>query len=150
MNKNKLNSWQKKWFQVADLVSTWSKDPSTKVGAVIIPMETDCPIIGWNGFPRGVTDSEERYRDREQKYNLVCHAEANAIINAAKNGVKISGGTLYVTHPPCNECAKLIVQSGISSVFYKKQPKELMDRWEKWIKFSKIILSEGGVGLNEV
>ena len=141
----KKDKWREKWFQLVDLAASWSKDPSTKVGAVIIPKDSDCPIIGWNGFPRGVKDTEERYNDREMKYNLVSHAESNAIVNAAKNGMSLMGATLYVSHPPCNECAKIIVQSGISTVIYRNPSKEVLTRWKKWLIFSKIILKEGGV-----
>lgn len=137
--------WIKRWFEMAKVVSNWSQDPSTKVGAVLIPYESDTPIIGWNGFPRGVLDSSDRYDDREIKYKLVAHAESNCITNASRNGIKTNKSDMYVTHPPCNECSKLIVQAGIKNIYYIKPNPEMFERWKKSLEYSELILSEGGV-----
>lgn len=145
MDMAKKLKWDQRWFQLVDLVASWSYDPSTKVGSVIIPDGGDCPVIGWNGFPRGVKDHPERYSNRDVKYNLVTHAEANSILNAARNGVNLKGSTIYISHPPCNECAKLIVQSGIKKVIHRPLSLSLKSRWENILKYSDLILSEGGV-----
>jgi dCMP deaminase len=145
MDLAKKLKWDQRWFQLVDLVASWSKDPSTQVGAVIIPDGGDCPVIGWNGFPRGVKDLPERYADRDTKYMMVTHAEANSILNAARNGVNLRGSTIYISHPPCNECSKLIVQSGIKKVIHRPLPDEIKERWGKLLKYSDLILSEGGV-----
>jgi len=145
MDLAKNMKWNIRWFQLVDLVASWSKDPSTQVGAVIIPDGSDCPIIGWNGFPRGVKDLPERYADRDTKYMMVSHAEANSIVNAARNGVNLKGSTIYISHPPCNECAKLIVQSGIKKVIHRPLSPSLKSRWKNILKYSDLILSEGGV-----
>ena len=100
---------------IAKEISTWSKDPSTKVGAVIV-RDNRILSCGYNGFPSGVED-DNRLSDRETKYRLTIHAEVNAILNAAKNGIILNDSTLYVYGlPVCVECAKSIVQSGISKV----------------------------------
>ena len=145
MDLAKKLKWELRWFQLVDLVASWSSDPSTKVGAVIIPENSDIPIIGWNGFPRGVADTPERYADRDIKYMLVAHAESNAIINAARNGVNLKGSTIYISHPPCNECSKLIVQSGIKKVIHRPLTPDMESRWGKLLKYSDLILSEGNV-----
>lgn len=98
---------------LAEHVSQWSKDPSTKVGAVIVNDRRIVVAIGYNGFPRGVSDDPERYADRPTKYSFVVHAEMNAILNATED---VRGCTLYVTLAPCNECTKLVVQSGIGTI----------------------------------
>ena len=100
-------------MDLARHVAGWSKDPSTKVGAVIVRPDRSVVSVGYNGFPRGVSDKESRYNDKPTKYSLVVHAEANAIL-AAKEPV--SDSVLYVTLFPCNECAKLIIQSGIRTI----------------------------------
>lgn len=100
--------------QYVAIVAQQSKDPDTKVGAVIV--QGDTPISsGWNGLPRGVEDKEERLQ-RPEKYNWMVHAEANAILNAARLGVKTDGATLYINRFPCKDCAGFIIQAGIKRV----------------------------------
>lgn len=108
-----LDKWDTRFLELAELVASWSKDPSRKVGAVIVRPDRTIAGVGYNGFPRGVVDNEARYNDREVKYQLVVHAEANAILSA---GESVKGMTLYGTLYPCCECAKLIIQSGIRTV----------------------------------
>jgi dCMP deaminase len=98
---------------VALHISKWSKDPSTKVGAVIVDHDRRIVGTGYNGFPRGVNDDEERYAEKMVKYKMVVHAEANSIMNAVKS---VRDCTLYATKFPCTECTKLIIQMGISRV----------------------------------
>lgn len=86
--------WDRKYLELAKYIATnWSKDPSTKVGAILVNYETKREFIGYNGFPEGVLDTPERYNDRELKYKLVVHAEVNALLKAAQYA---RGGTLYV------------------------------------------------------
>lgn len=141
--------WHIRFLELAKHISTWSKDPSTKVGAVIVDPETKQIVgTGYNGFPRGVDDSEERYADRETKYKLVVHAELNAILNANKF---VRGCDIYV-YPTmmipnsCPECCKAIAQSGIKRLF-GFTPTEEASRHTKWKdleKYSKIIQMENG------
>ena len=109
-----LEKWDTRFLKLCAHISQWSKDPSTKVGAVIARADNTIVSLGYNGFPRGVVDNESRYADRQTKHRFVVHAEANAILNAKSD---LAGCTLYVVPLfPCNECAKLICQSGVSSV----------------------------------
>src|SRR6056297_1129882 len=93
-----MNKWDERFLDMAELVATWSKDPSTKIGAVCVePQSKRILSMGYNGFPRGIADLDWRYEDKEVKYSLVVHAEANAIYNATSNGVSLEGSTIYVT-----------------------------------------------------
>lgn len=110
--------WIKRYFEIARTVSTWSKDPSSKIGAVIIGDNGQIISQGYNGFPRGVNDAEERYNNRELKYKMVVHAELNAILNALYNGSSVKGASIFVHGLPiCTDCAKAIIQSGIKAVY---------------------------------
>lgn len=105
--------WGNRFMQLAELVASWSKDPSTRVGAVIVDDNKIVRGLGFNGFPRGVRDEPERYACREIKYKLIVHAEPNALLNANGN---IRGCTLYCTKHPCSACAALVIQAGIRAV----------------------------------
>lgn len=115
--------WDKRFMDLAEHVAQWSKDPSTKVGAVIVDRCRKVVSMGYNGFPQGVDDDIDRYVDRPLKYSLVVHAELNAILNAKRD---VENCTLYVTLSPCRECAKAIIQSGIYDVVYKELRQDLM------------------------
>lgn len=106
--------WMQRFMRLAMEVATWSKDPRTQVGAVIVDGKRRVLGLGYNGFPRGVGDRADRYADREAKYKFVVHAEANAILNATR---ELDDTTLFTTLMPCHECAKLIIQAGITQVF---------------------------------
>lgn len=108
-----MSKWADRFMALAEHVAGWSKDPSTKVGCVIVDQQNRVVSLGFNGFPRGVRDDESRYLDRETKLLLVAHAERNALDNAP---LSVQGCTLYTLLFPCNECAKSIIQKGISKV----------------------------------
>lgn len=111
-------NWDTYLMGVARAVSMKSKDQSTKVGAVVADPDTHRILAtGFNGFPPGVNDTAARWQ-RPLKYKYVVHAEANAILTAARFGVPIAGADLYVTLPPCSDCAKLLAAAGIRRVFY--------------------------------
>ena len=110
--------WDKRILDLAAHISTWSKDPSTKVGCVVVGEDREIRSTGFNGFPRGIKDDEERLSDREKKYPLICHAEENAIMHAARTGVSLKGNTAYVTWPPCSRCTRSLIQAGVSEVVY--------------------------------
>ena len=105
--------WMYRFLELARTVSQWSRDPSTKVGAVIATEDHRILSLGFNGFPRGVDDTPSRYEDKPLKYKLVCHAERNALDNAHFD---VTGAILYCTLFTCNECAKSIIQRGIKTV----------------------------------
>lgn len=113
------NTWDSRFIEMAREVSTWSKDPSRKIGAVAVGPKRNVLSTGYNGFPRGIVDTAERYADRPTKYKYVVHAEQNVVYNASYNGVTLDGATLYVYGlPVCSECAKGIIQVGIRRVVY--------------------------------
>lgn len=107
-----IYSWDQRYLDMAELVSTWSKDPSTQCGAVIVNADNEVVSVGFNGFPRHVVDSLERLEDRDIKYQLMVHAEQNAMIFARQH---LKGCTLY-TWPfqACSSCAARMIQEGIS------------------------------------
>ena len=112
-------NWDNRFLDMAKLVSTWSKDPSTKIGAVAIGEKGQVLAQGYNGFPRGIDDSFERYFDKETKYKYVVHAEMNCIYNATYNGVSLQGATIYISGlTVCSECAKGLIQVGVKRVVY--------------------------------
>lgn len=113
-------SWNQYFMGVALLSSKRSKDPSTQVGACIVNQDKRIIGIGYNGFPRGCSDDvfpwgKEAANSLDTKYPYVVHAETNALLNTT---APTKGATLYVSLFPCNECAKLIIQSGISHIVY--------------------------------
>lgn len=138
----KSTKWDKRFLELAKLCGSWSKDPSTQVGAVIVDDNNRIVSIGFNGFPQGVEDSEERLVDRETKYDIIVHAEANALMFANKS---VEGCTLY-TWPfqPCSRCAGLIIQSGITRVVSVIHSDI---RWKKNFEISRNLLKESNIPL---
>ena len=110
--------WDRRFIDLALHISGWSKDPSTKVGCVVVGEDREIRSTGFNGFPRGIDDSMERLEDRELKYPLICHAEENAIMHAARIGISLKDCTAYVTWPPCTRCARSLIQAGVVEVVY--------------------------------
>ena len=111
------DKWDIRFLDLAEHISAWSKDPSTKVGCVIVGEDREIRSTGFNGFPRGIDDDEERLHNRDLKYPLICHAEENAIMHAARIGVSLKGSVAFVTWPPCSRCARSLLESGIIVVF---------------------------------
>ena len=136
--------WDIRFVKLAMHIANWSKDPSTKVGCVVVGEDREIRSTGFNGFPRGIKDDEERLLDREQKYPLICHAEENAIMHAARIGVSLKGSTAYVTWPPCSRCARSLIQSGIKEIIYPT-PGEIPERWIDDFNISNGMISEAGV-----
>ncbi|MBT3419891.1 MAG: dCMP deaminase family protein [Euryarchaeota archaeon] len=136
--------WDTRFVELAMHIANWSKDPSTKVGCVVVGEDREIRSTGFNGFPRGIKDDEERLLDREQKYPLICHAEENAIMHAARIGVSLKGSTAYVTWPPCSRCARSLIQSGIKEIIYPT-PGEIPERWIEDFNISNGMIKEAGV-----
>ena len=138
------NKWDERYLDLAEGISSWSKDPSRKIGAVAVGPKGNVLAQGFNGFPRGISDSSDRYDDRTRKYELVVHAEMNVIYNATYNGVSLDGATLYVHGlPACSECAKGIIQVGIQRVVMRDQ--EIPVLWQQsWTKTEEMF-NEAGV-----
>jgi len=140
------SKWTHRFLDLAKEVSSWSKDPSSQIGAVVVGDKREVLSQGFNGFPRGMDDSPERYNDRTQKYTFVVHAEMNAIYNASYTGTSLDGATLYVHGlPVCSDCAKGIVQVGIKKVVVRKTKTD--KRWEESSRHTELIFKEAGVEL---
>ena len=138
--------WDTRFMKLAKEISTWSKDPSSKIGAVIVNDERRILATGYNGFPRGIEDTEKRLNDREQKYPLIVHGEMNALMNALYNGVSVKNATLYVWGlPVCAECTKNVIQSGIRRVVIV-HPSNAPEKWQmQWENMSKHMYIEAGL-----
>lgn len=138
--------WRDRFLDLAKHISTWSKDPSRQIGAVAIEPSTKRILsTGYNGFPRGIDDSDNRLTDRETKYKYVVHGEMNAIYNATMNGVNLSGSDFYVYGlPVCSECAKGLIQVGVKRVFILVD-QEIPDTWAASWAMSQSMLNEAGI-----
>jgi len=142
------DKWDLRFLKIAKEVSMWSLDPSTKIGSVIVK---DRRILstGYNGFPRNIEDTLERLSDRESKYKYMVHGELNAILNASYHGISLCGATAYVYGlPPCVECSKAIIQSGIS-VVVSQYAHPLPERWNNSYLLSKEIFEESNIEYKE-
>lgn len=137
-----MNTWDKRFLDMAKLVSTWSKDPSTKVGAVIVDANNRVISIGFNGLPIGIDDSDDILQNRELKYRMILHAEENAIHFANSN---IEGCTIY-TYPlaPCIKCSSSLIQKGIKKVISYNTKSE---RWQEEFDQAKKMYDEVGIEL---
>jgi dCMP deaminase len=136
-----MSDWDARFLDMAALVATWSKDPSTKVGAIITRGKF-VVSLGFNGHPAGIDDSDSRLHDREQKYRTIIHAEMNAILSAHQ---PLEDCTLYVVpFMPCSNCGAVIVQSGIKRVVTLENNNE---RWQESFDITRTIFAEAGVDL---
>lgn len=138
-----MTKWHQRFIDLAQLVASWSKDPSTKVGAVLVDEKHRVLGLGYNGFPRGIADDPECLNHRPTKYALTVHAEANAILNAAP--FELDGATIYCTHVPCTGCAKLIIQAGIKTVVVPSG--SFLHTWAEEQEKAGEMLGEAGVDL---
>ena len=139
-------SKNERFLELASVISEWSKDPRTKVGAVLVGHKDQIIAQGYNGFPRKIGDTKERLNNREVKNKLVIHAEMNAIYNAIHNGASTEGSTIYISGLPCcHECAKGIIQTGISKVVMDSTPEDSPEPWDKSGKLALELFKEAGV-----
>lgn len=136
--------WDQRHLEHARLVSSYSKDPSTKVGAIIVGDHHCVLAIGYNGFPIGFPDKPEYYADRQLKYRYICHAERNAL-DLCKSDP--TGATLYCTMCPCSECAKSIIQRGIKRVVVFAPSQDQRVRWGESMDTAAFIFKECKVEL---
>jgi dCMP deaminase len=137
-----MSKWNERYIKLAQEVSTWSKDPSRKIGAIAVGSKGQILSQGYNGFPRGMLDLKERYDDRPTKYKYVVHAEMNCIYNATLNGVSLDGASLYVYGlPVCSECAKGIIQVGITSVYWRTE-EAIPDIWKESLELTSSMFHE--------
>lgn len=153
------NKWDRYFINLALENAKMSKDPSTKVGAVIVGKNREVRSMGFNGFPRGIADTEERLNDRDKKLSLIVHGEMNAVLNAARGGVSTSDCILYLAATdssglvwggaPCIRCTVEIIQSGIIEIV-SPPFKNIPSRWKDSIEQSRLLLQEAGIKYREV
>lgn len=138
-----IERWDMRFLELADTIRKWSKDPSRKIGAIAV-RDRKILATGYNGFPKGIEDTAERYNNREIKYRYVVHAEMNCIYNAAANGISLKDSTLYIHGlPVCGDCALGIIQAGVSRVVAISG--STPDRWKEAIDKTDEIFKEAGV-----
>lgn len=142
------DKWHRRFLEDAWMKASWSKDPSTKCGCVIVDDKQRIISCGYNGFPRGIKDTVERLNNRDLKYDLTIHAEMNAILFAK---VPLDGCTLYVVPmPPCIRCAVMVIQAGITRVVSISLTHDIAKRWGASIEKSKALFREAGVEYIEI
>jgi dCMP deaminase len=134
--------WDLRFLGIAREVSHWSRDPSTKVGAVAV-RDKRVLALGYNGLPSGVQDLSERLENREIKYLMTSHAETNLLTYAAKDGVSLNQCTCYVTLHPCSHCAAQLINSGVRRIVVPVQ--EIPDRWKTSFNIAQTMFQEAGV-----
>lgn len=149
-----MANWDKRFLDVCNLLATWSKDRSTKVGCVIVK-DRHILTTGYNGFTPGIDDEDDSLHERPNKYMYTEHCDRNAIYQAAKFGISLKGATMYLTGPPCCDCSRGIVQSGIVRVVWPvdnpfEQDPETSQRWAESMRASFKILKAGNVSTDRI
>jgi dCMP deaminase len=141
------NKWDLRFLELSESVAQWSKDPSTKVGCVIVDPDTNrIAGVGFNGFPRGMCDHKELLEDREIKNSRTIHAELNAVLNSSGS---LEGYTAYVSHPCCSHCALVLIQSGVSRIVVREPSADFRSRWSASMAQSAGFLAEAEVEYEE-
>jgi len=134
-----MTKWQKRYLDLAKYISTWSKDPSTKCGSVITDRYNRIISTGFNGFPQGIQD-DDRLKDRNTKYEMIVHAEQNAVLFAKQD---LHECTIFTwPYQPCAHCAAMIIQAGITKVI---SPQMITKRWEGSFKLANDMFKEANI-----
>lgn len=151
--------WDRYFLKLALLNAEMSKDPNTQVGSVIVGPDREVRSSGFNGFPRGIADTEERLHDRDTKLKLVVHGEMNAILGAARVGIPLKGCTLYLAATdssgliwggsPCSRCTVEIIQAGIQEIV-SFAPKNTPSRWHDDLAMARSLIEEAGIRYREL
>lgn len=136
--------WAERFIDLAKTVSSWSKDPAKKIGAVIVNNENKVVSMGFNGFPRSIQDTEDRLNNKDFKRAICLHAEENAILCAKQD---LKGCSIYIYGlPPCAHCAAMIIQSGIKDVFYRiPEEYKVSNYWKDNLEIAKEIFYEASI-----
>jgi dCMP deaminase len=144
-----ITKWDLRFIKLAEDVSTWSKDPRRKIGAVAVdPIDRRVLSTGYNGFPKWIRDDPQRMNDSYTKSKYVIHAELNCIFNAVYTGTSLRDTTLYVYGlPPCGECAKGIIQVGIRRIVCEYNTSNEDAKWTESFAHSQTMFIEAGVEL---
>lgn len=151
--------WDRHFLGMALYHARMSKDPSTRVGSIIVGPDREILSAGFNGFPRGIADTHERLHDRATKLQLVVHAEMNALLAAARTGMRLKGCILYLAAtdqsgmvwggPPCTRCTVEIIQVGISEIV-SYPIKSAPSKWHGDLTVAKGLLEEVGIKYREL
>lgn len=157
---SEMTRWDAYFLKMAMTTAMMSKDPSTRVGAIITGPDQDIRATGFNGLPRGVADYPHRLQNRTIKYKMIVHAELNAIFHAARAGVSLQGCRLYLIAtnsagcywggPPCSNCIGGVIQSGITEIVSLPPSPWLPDRWLESLNMSLDMIEEAGLWYREV
>lgn len=140
--------WHRRFMELAFVIADWSKDTSTKTGAIVVGPDREIRATGYNGLVRGVDDDKPERMERPTKYDFFEHAERNAIYNACLTGTSLKGCILYATHPPCTDCARAIIQSGIKMVVTNELEVRndiTSQTWRDKLEYSRQMFEEAGV-----
>lgn len=143
--KARQDKWDRRFIDLAKHVASWSKDPSTQTGAVIVDKNRRVVSVGYNGLSQGVKDLPERLNNRDIKYKIIVHCERNAIIFAQRD---LTGCILY-TYPfmSCSTCASMVIQAGITRCV---APASDNPRWQEEFALAREIFGEAGVTVDEI
>ena len=141
-----MTNWPARYISLAEYISQWSKDPSTKVGAVLFRADGSIISMGYNGFPRGMSDDPDLLADRDIKLKMTIHAEENAILAAVRNGSNVEGASVAVTRHPCSRCAAKLSQAGIRRVYYLADA-AFEERWADDVALARHMFNQLGVVL---
>jgi dCMP deaminase len=139
--------WDRRFLDMTSHPKSWSKDPSTQVGALLVSHDRRTIIVGYNGFPSRLSDHESLYEHRPTKYGRILHAEENAVINARQS---VEGFTLYSPVPPCTHCALIVIQAGIARCVVHTPTEDIMSRWGDSIANARELFAEAGVEYVEI
>lgn len=139
-----MSKWDQRFMNLANEIATWSKDPSTGVGAVIVDDKNRIVSVGFNGYPRNVNDT---YTDRESKLRRTIHAEDNAILFANRD---LEGCTIYVSHPPCAHCTAKIIQTGITRIVSHGVSVDFYMRWRHDFDEAEDLMKEANIRLEKI
>lgn len=147
MSESSVDKWDIRFLDLAKLVSTWSKDPSTKVGAVIVAPDKRIVSTGFNGFAQNMGDIGYLYANREEKYSRIIHAEMNAVMFARES---LRGCTMYSSLAPCDRCFVHMLQLGITRFVAPKATEDQLTRWGAAFERVRTYAREAQVELNEL
>jgi dCMP deaminase len=142
-------NWKEYFRGIAHQVKLKSKDRYTQIGAVVVGSDNQIVSTGYNSFPRGIDDSVDERQERPEKYYWFEHAERNSLYNAALIGVSTKGCTMYLTCGiPCSDCARGIINSGISKIVCERVGGAVGNLWDEHAKRSIEMFNEAGVKID--
>lgn len=135
--------WDRRFLKMSYLVGSWSKDPSTKTGAVIVRPDLTVASVGFNGFPTRMQDRPEWLSNRDEKYSRMVHCEINAQLHAKES---VQGYTLYTTpFASCDRCVVQMIQAGIARFVFPALPEDKIGRWGVALDRTKAYLAEANI-----